>query len=253
MAPLLEVRNLSRHFGGLIALDNLSLSINAGEIVGLIGPNGAGKSTLFNVITGFFPPTNGEIIYKGENVSNLKPHHIARRGIVRTFQLTVLYPEFTAIENVLLGGHIKSSMWRALFYPSRIPKAEVDRAGAILEFVGLAHLKDAKAGQLPHGHQRMLGLGIALAAEPDLLLLDEPVTGMNVDEIKMMTDLIRTLHSTRKITIMLVEHNVKTVVDVCQRIIALNFGRKIAEGSPDEIRSNKDVIEAYLGPEAPRG
>ena len=250
MALLLEVSNVSRHFGGLVALEDLSFGVNGGEIVGLIGPNGAGKSTLFNVITGFLSPTNGQIIYKGESISGLKPHKIARRGIVRTFQLTVLFPQFSVMENVLLGSHMRARIWRALFSRFRIPESEVKRASDILEFAGLAHLKDLKAGELPHGHQRMLAVAVALGAEPELLLLDEPVTGMNLDEIKAMTDLIRSLQSTRGITVVIVEHNVRTVMDLCQRVIVLNFGRKIAEGSPDEVRSNEDVIEAYLGREA---
>jgi len=246
----LEVRNVSRHFGGLVALEDLSFSIEAGEIIGLIGPNGAGKSTLFNVITGFFPPTKGRIIYKGEDISGLKPHRIAGRGIVRTFQLTVLFPEFSVMENVLLGCHMRSSMGRALLSRSRIPESEIMRAGDILEFTGLAPLKDYRAGELPHGHQRMLSVAIALGAEPELLLLDEPVTGMNLDEIKAMTDLVKALQETRGIALIVVEHNIRTVMELCQRIIVINFGRKIAEGSPDEVRRNEDVIEAYLGREA---
>jgi len=249
MAFLFEINNVSRHFGGLVALEDLSFGVNAGEIVGLIGPNGAGKSTLFNVITGFFPPTKGRIIYKGKDISGLKPHQIAHRGIVRTFQLTVLFPQFSVMENVLLGSHMSSRVWGALFSRSRIPEPEVRRASDILEFTGLAHLKDSKAGELPHGHQRMLAVAVALGAEPELLLLDEPVTGMNLDEIRAMTNLIRALQSTRGITMVVVEHNVKTVMDLCQRIIVINFGRKIAEGSPDEVRRNEDVIEAYLGRE----
>lgn len=249
MAFLLEVSNVSRHFGGLVALEELSFGVNAGEIIGLIGPNGAGKSTLFNVITGFFPPTKGQIIYKGEDISRLKPHQIARKGIVRSFQLTVLFPEFSVLENILIGNHMRSRTWGPLFSRSYIPESEIKRASDILEFTGLTSLKDYKAGDLPHGHQRMLAVAIALGADPELLLLDEPVTGMNLDEIKAMTDLIRALQSTRGITVVVVEHNVRAVMDLCQRVIVLNFGRKIAEGSPDEVRSNEDVIEAYLGRE----
>lgn len=247
---LLDVKNLSRHFGGLVALDDLSFSVGAGEIVGLIGPNGAGKSTLFNVITGFFPPTKGQILLKGKEISGLKPHQIASRGIIRTFQLNVLFPEFTVMENVLIGCHLKSSVGRGLFSRSRIPECEVARAASIMDFTGLAPLRDRRAGDLPHGHQRMLSVGIALGAEPELLLLDEPVSGMNRDEIKVMTELIRSLRSTRGTTIVVVEHDIKTVMDLCQRIVVINFGRKIAEGSPDEVRRNEDVIEVYLGREA---
>jgi branched-chain amino acid transport system ATP-binding protein len=250
MASLLEARGVTRHFGGLVALDDLSFAVNAGGITGLIGPNGAGKSTLFNLVTGFFPPTRGQVIYKNEDISGLKPHQIARRGIVRTFQLPVLFPEFSVMENVLIGDHMNSRVGRALFSPSRFPNEDIERAGEVLDFTGLASLRDFRAGDLPHGHQQILKVAVALGARPELLLLDEPVTGMNLDEIKAMTDLIRALQSKKGVTIILVEHNVSTVMDLCQRVIVINFGMKIAEGSPDEVRRNKDVIEAYLGKEA---
>ncbi len=250
MASLLEINNVSRHFGGLVALEDLSFGVDAGEIVGLIGPNGAGKSTLFNVITGFFSPTKGQVIYKGKDISGLKPHVIAGRGIIRTFQLTVLFPEFSVVDNVLIGSHLKSSVGAALFSRSRVPESEIRRANDIMEFTGLTHLKDYKAGDLPHGNQRVLGVAIALGADPELLLLDEPVTGMNLDEIKMMVDLVKALQSERGLTVMVVEHNVRTVMDLCQRVVVINFGKKIAEGTPDEVRRNEDVIEAYLGREA---
>ena len=250
MAFLLEIDNVSRHFGGLVALDELSFGVDTGEIVGLIGPNGAGKSTLFNVVTGFFPPTKGKVIYKGKDISGHKPHQIASRGLIRTFQLTVLFPEFSVLDNVLIGSHLKSSMGKALFSRSRVPESEMRRADDILEFTGLAPLRDYKAGDLPHGNQRVLGVAIALGADPEVLLLDEPVTGMNLDEIKMMTDLVRALQAERGITVVIVEHNVKTVMDLCKRVVVINFGKKIAEGTPDEVRRNEDVIEAYLGREA---
>lgn len=246
---LFEVRNLRRQFGGLVALDDLSFGVDAGEIIGLIGPNGAGKSTLFNVVTGFIPPTRGHVIFKGKDISGLKPHQIASHGIIRTFQMNVLFPEFSVMQNVLTGCHMKSSVGRALFSRSCIPESEIARANDILEFTGLTSIKDRKAGDLPHGHQRMLSVAIALGAEPNLLLLDEPVAGMNLDEIKVMTDLIRVLQSTRGITVIVVEHNIKTVMDLCHRVIVINFGRKIAEGSPPEVRRNEDVIEVYLGRE----
>ena len=250
MAPLLSIDKVSRHFGGLVALDELSFDVNCGEIVGLIGPNGAGKSTLFNVITGFLPPTKGHIIYNGKDISGLKPHRIAQRGLIRTFQLTVLFFGFSVLENVLLGSHLKSHVGKGLFSRSAIPESEMKRANDILEFVGLSHLKDCDAGDLPHGHQRVLEVAIALGADPELLLLDEPVTGMNLAEINQMTELIKSLQSTRGITIVIVEHNIKAVMELCERIVVINFGRKIAEGSPDEARRNEDVIEAYLGREA---
>lgn len=248
--PFLEVNNVSRHFGGLKALSEVSFSVNSRETIGIIGPNGAGKSTLFNVITGFLPPTKGQIILEDEILTGKKSHQIARRGVARLFQANISFGEFTVLQNILISSHMKSSMnlRPMLFSSSSIPESEMSRANEILEFAKLTHLKDHLAKSLPHGYQRILGVSMALGAEPRVLLLDEPVTGMNLDEMKTMTDLIRTLQS-KGLTILLVEHNVGTVMDLCPRIIVLNFGRKIAEGSPDEIRRNKDVIEAYLGAE----
>jgi branched-chain amino acid transport system ATP-binding protein len=249
VAFLLEVCNLSRYFDGLAAVNDLSFKVSPGRITGLIGPNGAGKSTVFNLITGFLAPTKGQIIYRGEDISGLKPHQIARRGIARTFQLPVLFPEFSVQENILMGSQMKSSVAKGLLSRSRFPEPETQRADAIIDVVGLSGLRDQKAGDLPHGHQQILKVAIVLGSEPELLLLDEPVTGMNVAEIKLMTNLIRTLESTKRITIMLVEHNVRTVMDLCEKVIVMNFGTKIAEGTPDEIKGNKDVIKAYLGTE----
>ena len=162
---LLEIRNVSRHFGGLVALNDVSFGVQRGEIVGLIGPNGAGNSTLFNVITGFFPPSRGRILFKGADIGGLKPHQIARLGIVRTFQLTVLFGQFSVLENVLLGSHLRSRMLRPLFSRRAIPPAEWNRAEEILSFTDLAHLRDQRAADLPHGHQRMLAVAVALGAE----------------------------------------------------------------------------------------
>jgi branched-chain amino acid transport system ATP-binding protein len=185
-------------------------------------------------------------------LSNLKPHKIAQKGIIRTFQADVLFRELTVLQNVLVGLHMKSVGLRPkqmLFSSTLIPPAETDRASDILETVGLAELREALAGDLPHGHQRLLGIAVSLAAEPKVLLMDEPVTGMNLNEIKAVTDLVGRLNE-KGMTILLVEHNIKTVMAICQRVVVLNFGKKIAEGSPEEIRRNKDVIEAYLGPES---
>jgi branched-chain amino acid transport system ATP-binding protein len=249
MAIILEVMNICKYFGGLVALDDLSFNVNSGEIVGIIGPNGAGKSTLFNVITGFISPTSGQVLYEGKKITGNKPHEIARRGIVRTFQLTVLFPEFTVLENVLIGRHLKSSTVRSLVSLQFFPPKELQKASEILEITGLTHLRDYQAGNLPHGYQRMLAVAIAVASDPKVLLLDEPVTGMNSEEIETMISLLKALPSAKGINLIVVEHNVKVIMDICQKIIAINFGRKICEGSPEEIRKNKDVIEAYLGKE----
>ena len=249
---LLEIKNVTRNFGGLVALSEVSFDMNVGEIIGLIGPNGAGKTTLFNAITGVFPPTSGQLMLDGEDITGLKPHRVALKGIIRTFQADVLFHDFSAMQNILIGLHMRSSRLnpRQIFIsPHSIPESEINIASEILDMVGLSQFKSSLAGDLPHGFQRMLGIGVALAAQPKILLLDEPVTGMNLDEIRMVVELIHTLQE-RGLTILLVEHNIKTVMDICLRVIVLNFGKKIAEGSPDEIRSNKDVIEAYLGTEA---
>ena len=252
MSLLLEVKNISRNFGGLAALSGVSFDVRPGEIVGVIGPNGAGKTTLFNVITGFFPPKEGQIIFGGEDITRLKPHQISRKGIIRTFQADILFRDLSVQQNVLTGLHIRASGLNpkhVFFASSIIPKSETRMADEILETIGLTQFRDYKAGDLPHGHQRMLGIGVALAAEPKLLLLDEPVTGMNLDEIREVVDLVNDLRE-KGLTVLIVEHHIKTVMDICQRVIVLNFGKKIAEGSPEEVRRNEDVIAAYLGPEA---
>jgi len=250
MSFLLELRGISKSFGGLQALNEVSFTLNSGEIVGIIGPNGAGKTTLFNIIGGVLLPTNGQITLEDRNIAGLKPHEIARKGIVQTFQLTVLFMELTVLQNALIGIHMHSriSPFRICFSRSPIPESEMEKAMEILEIVGLTRFKDRLAGELPHGRQRMLGIGIALGCTPRILLLDEPVTGMNTDEKKAIIDLVRDLNQ-KGITILLVEHDIRTVMDICQRILVLNFGKKISEGLPSEIRSNKDVIEAYLGTE----
>jgi branched-chain amino acid transport system ATP-binding protein len=248
---LLEVKNVSCNFGGLAALSNASFGVSAGEIAGLIGPNGAGKTTMFNVITGVFPPTAGQIVFDGEDITGLKPHEVARKGIIRTFQADILFSELTVLENILIGLHMRSSILnprRLWFSSSLFPESETRAAAEILETVGLTEFKDHLAGDLPHGYQRMLGIGVALAAEPRVLLMDEPVTGMNLDEIRMVIELLHELQK-RGLTTLLVEHNIKTVMDICRRVVVLNFGKKIAEGSPENIRRNRDVIEAYLGPD----
>jgi len=250
---LLEIRNLSKHFDGLEAIGNLDLTIDQGEIRGLIGPNGAGKTTLFNVISGVFPPTRGRVIFEGKDITGLNPHVIAKIGVVRTFQSSVMFKDFSVLENVSAACylHSKVNFWEAVFNtPANIKKERGNdkKAMEILEFMGLSEYKDELAVSLPHGNQRALGVSIALAAEPKLLMLDEPVTGMNEEEISKMMSLINKIRD-RGITVLLIEHHMKAVMGMCKRITVLNFGNKIAEGSPDEIKKNKNVIEAYLGGE----
>jgi branched-chain amino acid transport system ATP-binding protein len=248
---VLELKQLTKHFGGLAAVENLDLDLMKGEIFGLIGPNGAGKSTVFNLVNGLLKPTRGKVIFNGEDITNLKPDQIARRRLARVFQASVLIQDFTVIENVIFGRHIHSGsgFFRDLLNmpSSRLKQKQVlESALEIVRFVGLSAYGDELAKNLAHGHQRALGIGIALAVEPELLMLDEPVTGMNVKEKESMTDLIARIQA-KGITVLLVEHDMKVVMGICHRIAVLNFGEKIAEGSPDEIRSNHHVIEAYLG------
>ncbi len=250
---LLELREVTKRFGGLVAVDNMGLDIEEGEIRGIIGPNGAGKTTLFHLITGNYSLTNGKIKYNGKDITGLTPHEIAARGLVRTFQHTALFDKFTLLKNVEIACylHAKVSLFGVVAHtPStqRTQKKAEENAMEILEFMGLANLKDELAVNLPHGHQRALGIAIGMATDPKLLLLDEPVTGMNPTEKQAMVNLIRRI-SDRGITIMIVEHDMKTVMGLCDKLSVLDFGKKIAEGSTEEILSNPQVIEAYLGTE----
>ena len=246
--PLLETRDLTKHFGGLAAVNHVDITVEQGEIVGLIGPNGAGKTTCFNLLSGFLRPTAGTIAFAGEDITGLRPHDVVRRGLVRTFQLTTLFQDMTALENVLLGLHLHSrrALRRVLFSRRMFPPDEIAQSRDVLAFTGLAAHADQLARNLPHGHQRVLGIAMALAAQPRLLLLDEPVTGMNLEESGRVMALVKTIRD-RGTTILLVEHNMKAVMGACERIVVLNFGQKLAEGSPAAVSSNADVIEAYLG------
>jgi len=249
MEPILEVRGLSRRFGGLMAVAELDFAVAAGTIHGLIGPNGAGKTTTFNVISGFYKPTAGRVLYQGRDIGGLSTARIAHRGLVRTFQHTTLFREMTVLENVAVGRHMHA---RASFLAQvlGLNAATEGRARAAaleaLEFIGLADRAHDAAGSLSHGMQRALGIAVALAAEPKLLLLDEPFTGMNPEETATMMGLMRKLHA-RGITLLLVEHDMAAVMGLCDRITVLSFGRLLAEGDPAAIRENPAVIEAYLG------
>lgn len=249
--PLLEVRNLSKHFGGLVAVDDVDFHLNRGEIVGLIGPNGAGKTTMFNMISGTFKPTSGKVVFNGEDITSLRADQIAERGLVRTFQATTLFTEETVRRNVMVGFHMKANVgfWGSIFGGKNVSSREREaerRADELLEFLGLARLQNEMARSLPHGHQRRLEAAIAMAASPQLLLLDEPVTGMNPTETQEMMELIKKVRDSG-VTILLVEHDMRAVMATCERLIVLNYGKKIAEGRPSEIRENEAVIRAYLG------
>lgn len=245
---LLEARNLTKYFGGLAAVNQVDITVERGEIVGLIGPNGAGKTTCFNLLSGFLPPTNGSIAFNGESILGLKPPEIVKRGLVRTFQLTTLFQEMTVLQNVLLGLHLHSrrAFAKILFSLQGYPREEISRCREVLEFTGLAPQADELAKNLPHGYQRTLGIAMALATQPQLLMLDEPVTGMNHSESQQVMELVKTIRD-RGTTVLLVEHNMKAVMGTCERIVVLNFGQKLTEGVPARVGSNRDVIEAYLG------
>ena len=250
---LLDIQKVSMHFGGLKAIQNLDFTMEPGEIRGLIGPNGAGKTTLYNVISGVYIPTYGKFFFKGQDITKLRPHATAKLGIIRTFQAVTLFKHFTVLRNVLVGCHLNShySFFGSLFGTPGSTRHEREnevKAMEIIEFMGLARYRDELARNLPHGHQRALGISIALAAQPFLLMLDEPVTGMNTEESAAMMKLIKKIRD-RGITILLIEHDMKVVMGVCEKITVLNFGEKIAEGTPEEIQKNPDVHEAYLGGE----
>ena len=246
--PILEIKNITKQFGGLMALDNVSFQINEGEIRGLIGPNGAGKSTMFKNIAGFYAPTRGSIVYRGENIEGKKPHVIAEMGIVRTFQETTLFQELSVFENALVGAHIKSrsNVFSAVLGLDRLKQeAASEKVMSVLQFMGLTERKDQLASELPLGSQRALALAIALVSEPKVMLMDEPFAGMNGEETSHMMDLTRKVQESG-VTVILVEHDMKAVMGLCHYLTVLNFGQVLAEGSPDEVRNNEKVIEAYL-------
>ena len=249
MAPILEVERLSRRFGGLAAVSDLSFAVAEGAIHGLIGPNGAGKTTTFNVVAGYYPPTAGRVVFRGLDIAGSAPSAIAARGLVRTFQHTTLFKELSVADNVRVGCHLaarRGLLDTLLGREGRRERAARDRAHDLLEQFGLADRAEVAAASLPHGHQRALGMAVALAAAPSLILLDEPFTGMNPEETRRMSELVRGVRD-RGVTILLVEHDMQAVMGLCDRITVLNFGRRLAEGTADEVRNHPEVIEAYLG------
>lgn len=253
MVQILEVKGLTKRFGGLTAVNGVSFGVNEKEILSVIGPNGAGKSTLFKLISSFLRPTAGEVTFKGERISNQAPHIAARKGVVRTFQETTIFRNMSVRDNVIVAHQLRA---RASLLGFFLGSAEARRdearfaesADEILSFLGLDGIGGELARNLPHGHLRALGIAIGLATNPTLLLLDEPFAGMNHDETMKAVNMVRNLRE-RGLTVLLVEHDMPAVMKISDRIVVLNFGEKIAEGTPSEIQNNQRVIEAYLGVE----
>ncbi|MBD2340140.1 ABC transporter ATP-binding protein [Calothrix sp. FACHB-156] len=249
---VLEAKSLTRRFGGLVAVNNVSFAVKKHEIFGLIGPNGAGKTTLFNLITALIPPSSGELIYQNQNISQLRPYKIAGLGIARTFQNIRLFGELSALENVIVGRHLhtNSSMIKGVLGLPPAPSEESKsrkQALELLEMVGLSDRAQEKAKNFAYGDQRRLEIARALALEPQILLLDEPAAGMNPNEKQQLSEFIRSLRERFNLTIVLIEHHVPLVMGLCDRIAVLDFGQLIALGEPAVVRNDPAVIEAYLG------
>ena len=250
--PVLDVRNLGIDFGGLTAVDSFNITIGPTEISGLIGPNGAGKTTIFNLLTGVYQPTRGSVLVNGIDIKGMPIHKVNKLGIARTFQNIRLFTDMSALDNVKVGMHnnIKCSFLESLLHLPSFKKAEQkanERAMELLDFMGLAEFADVKAGSLPYGVQRRLEIVRALASNPSIILLDEPAAGMNPSETAELMHQIRRIRDTFQIAIFLIEHDMNLVMNVCEGIVVVNYGRIIAKGTPEQIKENPAVIEAYLG------
>ena len=248
---ILDVKNLTKYFGGLCAVSRLDFNILEGEVLGIIGPNGSGKTTLFNLITGVFKPNDGKVLFNGADITGHKPYDIVKRGIARTFQITRLFGRQSALGNVMMGLHCrtKAGVWGALARGPHTRDEEqksLAKASGILEFLNLSHVQDKPAELLSSAEQRRLMIGIALATEPGLLMLDEPTSGMSAEETDDVVQLVGSIRD-NGIAVLLIEHNMNVAMNICDRIVAIESGSKIVEGSPEEVAMNEKVIEAYLG------
>ncbi len=249
---ILEVRDLVKDFGGLRAVNRCSFAVRKGAITGLIGPNGAGKTTVFNLITGFYRPDAGQVIFKGEDITGLPPHRVFHKGICRTFQIPREFGEMTVLENLMLvpSGQIGERIWGPLFLPHRVRRQEGairDKALEVLEFVELLHLKDEYAKNLSGGQKKLLELARTMMADPEMVLLDEPGAGVNPTLMKRLVGAIERLCHERGVTFLLIEHDMNLVMNLCNPIIVMSEGRKLMEGTPEEVRCDPQVLEAYLG------